>query len=170
MLSSLLGGGKPKPDEESGFGANRFAEKQQTLDDLKSNGFDSGEFLTEASKMFESAIENSRKTMAAIKEGVTPEFFNRIMNARTYKTQVETSDTFIGESVTKVEEAIKNEYTQFQVERKLNERRKNELEKKKAGEEKQRITLEKDRNRKRAALRVNYYQIIRICSFFDSKC
>ena len=94
MLQAL--GIVKEEDENAGFGKNRLAEKEATIDDLKgSQVLDTSEIAAGAGRMFNKFITDTRAGMSSIKGAVTPEFVNRLMNTKKYKQQVEQAERLL---------------------------------------------------------------------------
>ena len=91
LLSSL---GLTQKEEESGdFGKGNLAQKQQLIEDMKGTALiDTEELAGAAGRMFNSFLKESRSAMSNVKSALTPEFVNRIMNAKQYKLQVMKSE------------------------------------------------------------------------------
>jgi hypothetical protein len=99
MLSSLgfSSSGKSKDETEKDkpemSSHEKYLAKVEAIEDSKgSAAIDSEELSAEMNRFTANLIKSTKKTMGAIKDAMTPEFVNRIFNARSYKHHVVQTD------------------------------------------------------------------------------
>ena len=93
-LLSSLGLVAKEEDENAGFGKNRLIEKEQTIEDSKGAGFglNAEELSGAAGRMFNKFLAESKSAVSNVKSALTPEFVNRVLNAKQYKLQIMKSE------------------------------------------------------------------------------